>query len=105
MKKNITIAILLFLVVIFPAQNSFACPPGLTCGPADVYEVTVTRIELCTGTTGTDCQGATVIGSGAMTMDIAGAASGAQVAAYGTVENLQVGHNLYSRAHHPLYQL
>lgn len=80
-----------FLSVMLLAQVGRACPAGLTCGPATVYEVTVQQIELCTGTSGTDCLGSAVIGSGTLSVDIASAAAGAQVATYGTVENLQVG--------------
>jgi len=90
MRHMKTICGVLFLSVLFLSQNTMAaCPPGLTCGAATVYEVTIQQIELCTGTTGTDCQGAAVVGSGTLSVDIASAASGAQVATYGTVDNLQ----------------
>ncbi|MFZ5761313.1 MAG: hypothetical protein ACOY8P_00100 [Thermodesulfobacteriota bacterium] len=78
-------------LVLGTAPASYGCPAGLTCGPATVYEVTVHSIELCTGTDGTSCEGAAVVGQGARTFDIASVAVGAEVGSYATISNLQVG--------------
>lgn len=64
---------------------------GFTCGEATTYEVQISQIELCTGTSGTDCENAAVIGSGTQTFDIADAAVGAQIGSYGTLDNLVPG--------------
>ncbi len=64
---------------------------GFTCGEATTYAVQISQIELCTGSSGTDCENAAVIGSGTQTFDIADVAVGAQIGSYGTLENLVPG--------------
>jgi hypothetical protein len=64
---------------------------GPTCGEATTYQVQVSQVELCTGTSGTDCQNAAVIGSGTQSFDIADAAVGAEIGSYGTLDNLVQG--------------
>jgi hypothetical protein len=78
-------------LVLGSASASYGCPAGLTCGPADVYEVTVHSIELCTGTDGTSCEGAAIVGQGARTFDIASVGVGAEVGSYATISNLLAG--------------
>lgn len=81
-------------LVLGSASASYAsCPPGLTCGNANPYNVTVHQIELCTGTdaAGTGCVGAAIIGQGARTFNIASASVGTAIGSYGTISNLQVG--------------
>lgn len=92
MKKKIFLSGLISCGVMLAfSPASYGCPAGLTCGAATVYEVTVHQIELCTGTDGTSCEGAAIVGQGTQTFDIASAAVGAEVGAYGTISNLQVG--------------
>ena len=77
-----------FLLVLFVA-NSYA---ATVKGAASVYKVTMTKLELCTSSTGvTDCGDAVVIGSGQKTVDIASASAGAAAASYGEPAKLPLG--------------
>ena len=61
-------------------------------GAADVYKVTMRKVELCTGSTGvTNCDNAVVIGSGDKVVDIASVNAGASAASYGDPALLPLG--------------
>ena len=61
-------------------------------GAATVYQVTMKKAELCTGSTGvTNCDGAVTFGIGDKTMDIAAVDAGAVAASYGTAALLPLG--------------
>ena len=61
-------------------------------GAATVYQVTMKKAELCTGSTGvTNCDGAVIFGIGDKTMDIAAVDAGAVAASYGTAALLPLG--------------
>ena len=60
MKKIFNLIFLTFFIFIGSIVHSFAAQ-----GVATVYEVTMKKIELCTGSTGiTDCQNSVTLGSG-----------------------------------------
>ena len=61
-------------------------------GKADVYKVTMRKVELCTSSTGiTDCGGAVVIGTGDKVVDIASVGAGAAAGSYGDPALLPLG--------------
>ena len=69
-------------------------------GNADVYKVTMRKVELCTGYTVVDfddvntaaaCQNAVVIGSGDLEVDIASVGAGSAAATYGNPALLPLG--------------
>ena len=61
-------------------------------GNADVYKVTMRKLEFCTGSNDvTDCSDAIVVGSGDVQVDIAGVDAGAAAAAYGEPTLLPLG--------------
>jgi hypothetical protein len=61
-------------------------------GAADVYKVTMRKVELCTGSTGvSSCDNAVVIGSGDKEVDIASVSAGAAAASYGEPALLPLG--------------
>ena len=61
-------------------------------GAADVYKVTMRKVELCTGSTGvTNCENAVVIGSGDKVVDIASVSAGSAAASYGDPAFLPLG--------------
>ena len=61
-------------------------------GNADVYKVTMRKLEFCTGSNGvTDCSDAVVVGSGDTQVDIAAVDAGAAAAAYGEPTLLPLG--------------
>ena len=70
-------------------SNSFSAS---TTGAADVYKVTMKKVELCTGSTSvTDCKNSIVIGTGNKVVDIAAVGSGSVAAAYGDPALLPLG--------------
>lgn len=86
-----------FIVILsFKYTLSFAAN-----GPASVYEITMEKIEFCTGYSTTDfddiatantaCQNAITIGSGSKSFDIASVDAGSAVAAYGDTKLLPLG--------------
>ena len=89
MKKIFAFIVLVkLLLVLFVASSNAA----IVKGPASVYKVTMTKLEMCTASTGvTNCDGAVVIGSGAKTIDIAAVDAGAVAGAYGNVALLPLG--------------
>jgi len=61
-------------------------------GAADVYKVTMRKVELCTASTGvTSCENAVVIGSGDKVVDIASVSAGSSAANYGDPALLPLG--------------
>ena len=61
-------------------------------GAADVYKITMRKVELCTGSTGvTNCENAVVIGSGDKVVDIASVSAGSAAASYGDPALLPLG--------------
>ena len=61
-------------------------------GAADVYKVTMRKVELCTGSTGvSSCDNAVVIGTGDKEVDIASVDAGASAASYGEPALLPLG--------------
>ena len=97
MNKLLNFLYVIFLILVFNTNYSFAG----TKGPADVYKVTMEKIEFCTDYSTTDfddiataetaCQNAVTIGTGAMEVDIASVDSGATAAAYGNTKLLPLG--------------
>ena len=89
MKKIFTFIVLVKLLFVLFIANSYA---ATVKGAAEVYKVTMTKLELCTSSTGvTDCGDAVVIGSGQKTVDIASASAGAAAASYGEPAKLPLG--------------
>lgn len=87
MKKIFNLIFLTFFIFIGSIVHSFAAQ-----GVATVYEVTMKKIELCTGSTGiTDCQNSVTLGSGDKVVDIASVAAGAAAASYGDTALLPLG--------------
>ena len=63
-----------------------------TTGAADVYKVTMKKVELCTASTSvTSCENAIVIGETDKTVDIASAGAGSAAATYGDPALLPLG--------------
>ena len=61
-------------------------------GAADVYKITMRKVELCTASTGaTSCDNAVVIGSGDKVVDIASVSAGSAAASYGDPALLPLG--------------
>ena len=75
-----------FTLCIF-ISNSYSAT-----GVADVYKVTMRKVELCTASTGvTSCENAVVIGSGDKVVDIASVSAGSAAASYGDPALLPLG--------------
>ena len=75
-----------FTLCIF-ISNSYSAT-----GAADVYKVTMRKVELCTASTGvTNCENAVVIGSGDKEVDIASVSAGSAAASYGDPALLPLG--------------
>lgn len=61
-------------------------------GKADVYKVTMRKVELCTASTGVaSCENAVVIGTGDKVVDIAAVSAGSAAASYGDPTLLPLG--------------
>ena len=87
MKNIFNIIIFSFILWVGSTKISFA-----ETGPADIYKVTMRKVELCTASTGVaSCENAVVIGSGDRTIDIAAVGEGAVAAAYGDPALLPLG--------------
>ena len=97
MKKFLNYLWVVSFLLVLNINISFA---GVK-GPADIYKVTMEKIEFCTGYSTTDfddiataetaCQNALTIGTGAMEIDIASVSEGATAAAYGDTKLLPLG--------------
>jgi hypothetical protein len=89
MKRFFAFIVLVKLLFVLFIANSNA---ATVKGAASVYKVTMTKLEMCTASTGvTNCEGAVVIGSGAKTIDIAAVDAGAAAGSYGDVALLPLG--------------
>ncbi len=82
------IVLVKLLFVLFIANSNAATVKGV----ASVYKITMTKLEMCTASTGvTNCDGAVVIGSGTQVIDIAAVDAGAVAGSYGDVALLPLG--------------
>ena len=97
MKKIFNIVVLSLTIFIFNIDIGLALA---TNGDADIYKVTMRKVELCTGYTVVDfddiltdaaCHDAVVVGSGDLEVDIASVAAGMAAAAYGQAALLPLG--------------
>ena len=97
MKKIFNIVVLSLTIFIFNIDIGLALA---TNGDADIYKVTMRKVELCTGYTVVDfddiltdaaCHDAVVVGSGDKEVDIASVAAGMAAAAYGQAALLPLG--------------
>ena len=97
MKKIFNIVVLSLAIFIFNIDIGLALA---TNGDADIYKVTMRKVELCTGYTVVDfddiltdaaCHDAVVVGSGDLEVDIASVAAGMAAAAYGQAALLPLG--------------
>ena len=64
-------------------------------GEATVYKVTLTKIELCTAAplaskTDTTCTGATIVGTGNKTFDVASVTAGSEVGSFVSTSGFQL---------------
>ena len=85
MIKRIIISFLIFIGLTISALAS-------ATGPAEVYKVTMRKVELCTGSTSlTNCANSVTIGTGDQVVDIAAVGQGAVAAAYGDPALLPLG--------------
>tara|TARA_B100000579_G_scaffold388711_1_gene362031 strand:+ start:1855 stop:2649 length:795 start_codon:yes stop_codon:yes gene_type:complete len=90
MKKFISIFSTIIFILFY---NSYAIS---ATGPATVYKVTITKIELCTAVPlanehDVTCTGATTVGSGSKTFDVASVSAGADVGSYVSTTGLPIG--------------
>ena len=97
MKKIFNIVVLSLAIFIFNIDIGLALA---TNGDADIYKVTMRKVELCTGYTVVDfddiltdaaCHDAVVVGSGDKEVDIASVDAGMAAAAYGQAALLPLG--------------
>ena len=97
MKKIFNIVVLSLAIFIFNIDIGLALS---TKGHADIYKVTMRKVELCTGYTVVDfddiltdaaCHDAVVVGSGDLEVDIASVSAGMAAAAYGEAALLPLG--------------
>ena len=87
MNKLFKIVISNILILFFLSVSAYA-----VTGAADVYKVTMRKVELCTGSTGvSSCDNAVVIGTGDKEVDIASVSAGAAAASYGEPALLPLG--------------
>lgn len=98
MKKTFNLFTSILLILTFNISVAFANKKS--SGPAGVFKVTMTKMELCTGyqggtfsdlTTTAFCNDPVVIGSGEKTVDIASVNAGAAAASYGESALLPLG--------------
>ena len=89
MKKFFAFIVLVKLLLVLFITSSNA---ATVKGAASVYKVTMTKLELCTASTGvTVCTGAVVLGEGEQVVDIAAADAGAVAGSYGNAALLPLG--------------
>ena len=87
MNKIIKIIFLITSTFCIFITNSYSAT-----GAADVYKITMRKVELCTASTGvTSCENAVIIGSGDKVVDIASVSAGSSVASYGDPALLPLG--------------
>ena len=84
--KILFISKVLLLALIFSSQAAS------TTGQADVYKVTMKKVELCTASTGvSSCVGSVTLGSTSKVVDIASVSAGAAAATFGDPALLPLG--------------
>ena len=89
MKRFFAFNVLVKLLLVLFITNSNA---ATVKGAASVYKVTMTKLEICTASTGvTNCEGAIVLGEGRKVVDIAAADAGAVAGSYGKATLLPLG--------------
>ena len=97
MKNIINLLVVMLTFITLSMETALAATAK---GNADVYKVTMRKIELCTGYTVVDfdnvhtadaCHNAVVIGSGDKEVDIASVSAGAAAASYGDPALLPLG--------------
>ena len=97
MKKIFNTVVLSLAIFVFNIDIGLALT---TKGDADIYKVTMRKVELCTGYTVVDfddiltdaaCHDAVVVGSGDKEVDIASVSAGMAAAAYGQAALLPLG--------------
>ena len=89
MKKIFAFIVLVKLLLVLSITNSNA---ATVKGPANVYKVTMKKLEMCTASTGvTNCDGAVIIGIGTKVVDIAAVDAGAVAGSYGSAALLPLG--------------
>ena len=89
MNRSFKILIFAKLLLIIFVSYSYSAS---TTGAADVYKVTMKKVELCTASTSvTSCENAIVIGNTDKTVDIASASAGSSAASYGDTALLPLG--------------
>ena len=92
MKRFFAFNVLVKLLLVLFITNSNA---ATVKGAASVYKVTMTKLEICTASTGvTDCEGAIVLGEGRKVVDIAAADAGAVAGSYGKATLLPLGKHI-----------
>lgn len=80
------------LVFNFLISIALMLPTYAATGNADLYKVTMRKLEFCTNSTGVDsCDNAVVVGSGDKQVDITSVSAGAAAAAYGDPTLLPLG--------------
>ena len=84
------ITILLFLLFL---QTSVALADT---GPASKYQITMTKVELCTGYPDSDdndvtCTGAVTVGEGSLTVDISSVSAGVEIGTFSDTSGLPIG--------------
>mgnify|MGYP003337331991 FL=1 len=84
-KKNIFIIASLFFIL--SSINSVYAATD----QADVYEITITKIEICESSNGTTCVNPFTIGSASKDFDIASASVGAEIGTYATLDIIPKG--------------
>ena len=81
---------LIVIKLIFISYIATSC--ASVTGAADKYEVTMRKVEMCTGSTGiTNCDNAVVLGTGDKAVDIAAVDAGAAAGSYGDPALLPLG--------------
>lgn len=84
--KTLFISKILFLFLIFNSQAAS------TTGQADVYKVTMKKVELCTASTSvSSCVGSVTVGDTTKVVDIASVSAGAAAATFGDPALLPLG--------------
>ena len=84
--KILVISKILFLFLVFNSQAAS------TTGQADVYKVTMKKVELCTASTSvSSCVGSVTLGDTSKVVDIASVSAGAAAASFGDPALLPLG--------------
>ena len=84
--KILLISKILFLFLVFNSQAAS------TTGQADVYKITMKKVELCTASTSvSSCAGSVTVGDTSKVVDIASVSAGAAAASFGDPALLPLG--------------